>query len=381
MAFIDVIDNYAQGQTGTLTDADGQTVNYTVTDGATTINRANHGDFSARIGGQGQDTVEVTFDEPVVGASITFQGSDNNEFYNVLVDGVVVNLADLVASGDATFANVGTVSTHTLNSDGTISGGVNNDGSIGQIIFNIPVISIGAVGAGSPNNGNFDGIEIGIDDGVFNVVCFTSGTMITTPEGIRAVETLRVGDIVQTLDGAGKPIRWIGSRYFGRAVLERQENLRPIRISAGALGYGLPKQDLLVSRQHRILVSSKVATRMFGVNDVLIAAIKLTEMPGIFVDQAATDVRYFHILFDEHEVVFAEGTPTESLHTGVEGLKTMTLASRKKIFAVFPELEQSDARRGTACLVPSGKMQKQLVERHAKNRKPLLELFDAFSDA
>lgn len=376
MAFVDVINNYSLGATGTFS-ANGETVAYTVTDGAQTINVPNHGNSSARIPGQGQDSVVVTFDQPILGASVTFQGSDSNEFYNVIVNGAVVDLAALVASGDATFLNIGTVATHTINADGTISGGTNPDGSIGQIIFNIPVTSLGAVGARSPNTGNYDGVEIGLDDGVFNVVCFTKGTMIATPTGPCPIETLCVGALAQTLGAADKPIRWIGSRHFDRGVLERFENLRPVRITAGALGNGLPKRDLLVSRQHRVLVSSKVAARMFGVSDVLIAAIKLTELPGIYVDEEVTSVTYFHVLFDEHEIVFADGIPAESLYLGAEGLRAMPASSRNEVLVIFPELAHISVSPHTACLVPSGKKQKRLVERHARNQKPLLELYTA----
>ena len=376
MAFVDVINDYSQDATGTLTDSNGDTVGYTVTDGAPTIDRANHGDDSARITGQGTETVVVTFDDPVIGITVVFQGSDSDELYNVIVDGQVVDLAQMVADGDAIFENIGAVDTHTLNADGTISGGVNTDGSIGQITFLIPVTSVGAVGAGSPSSGNFDGVEVGIDDTVFDIVCFAGGTMIATPAGPRPVDDLCVGDAVCTRGGA-EPIAWIGSRRFGPDVLEHRPQLRPVRITAGALGNGLPKQDLLVSRQHRVLVSSKVAARMFGVNDVLIAAIKLTELPGIFVDEQAAAVTYFHILFGAHEVVFANGTPTESLFTGPEGIRSLPQASQDEIFAIFPALADSVAARQTACLVPSGKLQKQLVTRHGKNQKPLLELFEA----
>ncbi|WP_341366898.1 Hint domain-containing protein [Yoonia sp. BS5-3] len=375
MAFVDVIDDYTQGATGTLTDGDGQSVGYTVTDGAQTINQAFHGDNSAKIGAQGQDTVLVTFDQPVIGASVTFQGSDVDEFYNVIIDGVVVDLADMIASGDASFANVGTTSTHTINPDGTISGGQFRDGSVGQIVFNIPITSLGAVGSSGQSPGNFDGVEIGLDDTVFDIVCFAGGTLILTPSGPQPVEALREGDLICTRDGTDKPIRWLGSRRFSAGTLGCQPHLYPVRITAGALGHGLPERDLLVSRQHRVLVSSKVAARMFGETDVLIAAIKLTALPGIYIDEEVDSITYFHILLDDHEVLFAEGTPTESLFAGPEGLKSLPAAARAELFAIFPQLADQALTRPHACLIPSGKMQRQLVDRHLRNNKPLLELF------
>ena len=96
----------------------------------------------------------------------------------------------------------------------------------------------------------------------------------------------------------------------------KRSKLWPVRICVGALGNGLPERDLLVSRQHRMLVSSRIALRMFGQADVLIPAIRLTALPGIAIDTNVTEVEYFHILLANHEVVFAEGAATESLYTG-----------------------------------------------------------------
>jgi hypothetical protein len=47
------------------------------------------------------------------------------------------------------------------------------------------------------------------------------------------------------------------------------------------LGANLPSSDLLVSQQHRILVSSKVVQRMFGTDEVLVSANSLIGMNGI----------------------------------------------------------------------------------------------------
>jgi len=49
-------------------------------------------------------------------------------------------------------------------------------------------------------------------------------------------------------------------------------------------------------------------------------------------------VTYIHILFDDHEIIYAEGAASESFHPGEVGLTAVTEASREEIFAIFPEL-------------------------------------------
>lgn len=208
-------------------------------------------------------------------------------------------------------------------------------------------------------------------DDIIGAVCLTQSTLIATPQGPVCVEDLKVGDMVETRTGP-KPIRWIGSRRIGLRALSANEKLRPVRILQGALGHGLPKRDLLVSRQHRMLVNSPIAKRMFGTADALVSAIKMTECPGIFVDMSAEQVVYFHILFDEHQIIFAEGAPTESLFTGPQAMKMLEPDMREEILTLFPELERSTDQVEPACTLPSGKQQKQLVARHIKNNKPFL---------
>ena len=81
-----------------------------------------------------------------------------------------------------------------------------------------------------------------------NVVCFTAGTLIGTLLGPVRVEDLKAGDDVLTLDTGTQKIRWIGSTQRDSIDLVANPKLRPVRITAGALGDGLPAQDLLVSR-------------------------------------------------------------------------------------------------------------------------------------
>lgn len=202
--------------------------------------------------------------------------------------------------------------------------------------------------------------------------CFVAGTGIVSPNGVINVECLRKGDVLQNYAGQFIKLLMVLSRSYSPRELAQNSKLRPVRIMAGALGHGLPQRDLLVSRQHRMLVSSKIAERMFGSSEVLIPAIKLTELPGIYVDESVKDVEYFHLLFDQHEVILAEGAPTESLYTGPEALKALSQEAREEILMIFPEIADLDYKPEPARVIPCGKMQKQLVARHLKNKKPPL---------
>ncbi|WP_228850123.1 Hint domain-containing protein [Halocynthiibacter styelae] len=163
------------------------------------------------------------------------------------------------------------------------------------------------------------------------IVCFTSDTRIRTPDGEVAIQDLAVDDIVNT-SGSTAKLRWIDHRKVTQAELLDDPKLRPVRIMAGALGNNRSVRDLLVSRQHRMLVSSKITQRMFNQDSVLVAAIKLTGLPGIFVDDCVEEVEYIHLLFDKHEVIFAESAPSESLYTGTEALKSIAPEARDEIF-------------------------------------------------
>jgi len=210
-----------------------------------------------------------------------------------------------------------------------------------------------------------------------DVTCFTKGTLIETTLGQIAVEDLRPGMEISTADGKTRKLRLVLSREIGKAQLQMQPNLRPVTILAGALGQGLPQRDLQVSRQHRMLVSSPIAQRMFAKSEVLIAAIKLTQLPGIYVSEEADEVEYFHLLFDEHQIIYAEGAPSESFFMGEQAMKSLSNEAVKEIQAIFPQISQQNYTPSPARYIPQGQTQKKLVFRHAKNQKPLLDAIAA----
>lgn len=204
------------------------------------------------------------------------------------------------------------------------------------------------------------------------IPCLVCGTLVETAQGERPVEDLEVGDFIPTQENGLQQIRWIGRRKFSSAELAARPNLRPVRILANSLGNGFPARDLLVSRQHRMLVRSVIAERMFDTSEVLIPAIKLTELPGVFVDDTVDTVEYVHILFDRHEIIYAERAPTESLFTGPEAMKSVSIEAQNEILSIFPEVAELAYEPAPARYIPPGNLQKKLVMRHLKNKKPLV---------
>lgn len=215
----------------------------------------------------------------------------------------------------------------------------------------------------------------GVDDPnepPYVVPCFTRGTMISTVNGEVAVEDLKAGDLVLTKDHGPQLVRWIGSKAIDSLLDDRNEKMRPIRIRKGALGNDLPEADLLVSPQHRVLVRSNIVKKMFGADEVLVAAKQLLQIDGIDIATDIETVEYFHILFDRHEVIISNGAETESLYTGPEAIKSLPLESVEEIFAIFPELRDRDYSPVAARILPSGRQARKLAVRHIGNSRPLV---------
>lgn len=162
------------------------------------------------------------------------------------------------------------------------------------------------------------------------IPCFAQGTHIRTPNGDVAIERLRVGDLVQTLDNGVQPIVWIGRRYLSQDDLRENPKLQPVRIRAGSLGND---RDLIVSPQHGMVITQD--------SDVSLArAVHLARDggPGFRVAKGIRSVTYFHLMFENHEIIIAENAPSESFYPGPMALNALAPAERAEIAALFPDL-------------------------------------------
>ncbi len=172
--------------------------------------------------------------------------------------------------------------------------------------------------------------------------CFTPGTRIATHRGETPVEHLAVGDRVITRDNGIQPVRWVGRTQMYIQDFQADPHLQPILIRQGALGRDLPERDMLVSPNHRVLVTSDRSAIRFAEREVLLAAKHLTATGVHQVQSSGTT--YIHFMCDRHEVVLADGIWTESFHPDDQSLKGLGNAQRLEIFEIFPELKTAEGR-------------------------------------
>ncbi len=135
-------------------------------------------------------------------------------------------------------------------------------------------------------------------------MCFLAGTSIRTVDGAVCVEDLRIGDLVETVNGEAKPVKWIGHHTFRRSARSWSRSVMPVCIARHALDEQSPSRNLYVSPGHALYIDG-----------VLIQAADLVN--GTSITQAVPEgverLDYFHIAFETHEGIFAEGAAAESL--------------------------------------------------------------------
>lgn len=183
-----------------------------------------------------------------------------------------------------------------------------------------------------------------LDVGDLGPPCFVSGTRIETDCGDIPVEDIRVGDLVRTMDHGLQPVRWTGQRRVSAT-----DQFAPVRISKGALGN---KRDLLVSPQHRILISGWRAELLFGENQILAAAKHLCNHDKIHIARQS-QVTYVHLLFDRHEIIFSEGIPSESFDPCGQMLEDDRML-RVELEQLFPEIVEQGRKNAAARSVLRG---------------------------
>jgi len=160
--------------------------------------------------------------------------------------------------------------------------------------------------------------------------CFLKGTLIDTPEGQKKVEDLLIGDLVSTIGGAARPVQFISTYSYRKADPSRDwvEDVKPVVVRKSAISDNVPNRDLYMTRAHALYLDG-----------MLIPVCNLINGSTIVVDDAEdlSELEYFHVKFESHDVIYAEGAACESLLTVSESAKNFADYYRAH---GFPESEQ-----------------------------------------
>ena len=136
--------------------------------------------------------------------------------------------------------------------------------------------------------------------------CFLKGTAIRTAEGDRKIEDLAVGDLLPTVFGGTRPIQWLGRYRYRKSDPAKRwvRNVLPIQIARSALAPNVPHADLYISEAHALLIDGVLVAAGNLVNDTTITRWDARELD---------ELEFFHIKLERHDVIYAQGAPTETL--------------------------------------------------------------------
>ena len=162
---------------------------------------------------------------------------------------------------------------------------------------------------------------------------FARGTMITlSGGGQRAIESLTPGTRVLTRDHGPQPVRWIGHAHL-RAV----GPFAPVVITAGTLGNS---GDLILSQHHRVFLYQRNRLPGLTTSELLVQARHFVDGEGVYLRDGGF-VDYFSLVFDRHEIIYAEGVPSESLMVNDATVNRLPPEIAAEVKAQFPGLSQN----------------------------------------
>ncbi len=184
------------------------------------------------------------------------------------------------------------------------------------------------------------------------VFCFYAGVQLATPDGEVAVETLRDGDMLLTADGTAHPVVWVGQSHISTRFADPLRFL-PIRVTAGALGDGLPVRDLLVSPCHALYLDGILVQAGALVNGTTI--LRETEVPETFT--------YYHVELAHHALLIADGALAESFVDNVDRMNFHNWADRT---APVEPIGEMDLPRAKAARQVPQFIRRRLAEREQR---------------
>ena len=151
---------------------------------------------------------------------------------------------------------------------------------------------------------------------------------------------------MQTLDHGYQPVRWAGSKSA-----KGQGRYAPILFPAGSVEN---TRDLWLQRQHRVLVGDDMVKSELHCDEALIAAHRFVGHARTCVAPQMHAVSYHHLLFDQHQIIFANGTALESHYLGEQ---VMDMFQAEDLSSVPQRI--SPANETPARIIPNNHLQQK----------------------
>jgi len=140
--------------------------------------------------------------------------------------------------------------------------------------------------------------------------CFLPGAEIRAGNKIIAIENIRIGDEIDVFGHDGvhsRKVVWVGKSHMTVKTGCRPSTAGyPICIVQGAIADNVPYRDMRVTPEHCMFFEGKFFPVRMLVND-----------RTIYYDRDYASYDYYHVELEQHSVIMADGTLTESyLSTG-----------------------------------------------------------------
>ena len=169
-------------------------------------------------------------------------------------------------------------------------------------------------------------------ESAFNAIA--RGTLITTANGPVAVEDLQPGDQIETAENGPEPLLWIGNLMLYPHRDDQPLRKEPlVRLTADALGFGRPMQDLLLG------TGARVWSRR---DDAFVEPGTLADGESIFELMPVAPITAYHLCLSGPRTILANGVALQSYQPDPSLLLRMMPEMRALFLSLFPSPDVLD---------------------------------------
>ncbi|MFY0636075.1 MAG: Hint domain-containing protein [Vannielia sp.] len=171
------------------------------------------------------------------------------------------------------------------------------------------------------------------------------GALISTVDGLTAVEDILPGTLVETANGP-KPLLWIGSMTVFpesgelAARAPGREPQKMLRIATDAFGFGRPAPDLMLGPKARLLYRSAACTEAVGAEEAFAPARAFIDGVSVIEISPMSPQKVWQLCFEGQQTFYVNGVQVESFHPGLKSEAMHDREMSALFLALFPHIDR-----------------------------------------